>query len=300
MTAVALVHHREERHKLAHLAPVDAQAKLISMWLYGKASSTQGIYKDYITRFLAFVAKPLPSVTLEDLYDFAVYLDQQELAKSSQKTMLYAVKSLLTFAYKLGMIPINVGVALTLGKTPDTLNSRLLSESEVTQLIWNGEPNPRNRAILRLLYGAGLRVSELCALKWKDLTPRGDSGQVTVMGKGEKVRSVLLPKSIWDELVQMRGNALDNEPVFCSRKGKGKGHLNRKTINKIIAAATQRAGLTQKISPHYLRHAHASHALERGANVGLVKETLGHSNVSVTSRYLHARPNESSAMYLPL
>ncbi|MBD2773338.1 tyrosine-type recombinase/integrase [Iningainema sp. BLCCT55] len=270
------------------------------MWVYSKAENTKATYKDYITRFLAFVAKPLPLVSLEDLYDFAAHLNEQGLAQSSQKTILYAVKSLLTFAHKLGVTPVNVGAALALGKTPDTLNERLLSESEVTRLIWNGEENPRNRAILRLLYGAGLRVSELCALKWKDCTPRGDSGQVTVMGKGGKVRSVLLPKSIWSELVQLRSNCSDGDPVFCSRKGKGKGHLDRKTINKIIAAATKRAGLTQKVSPHWLRHAHASHALERGANVGLVKETLGHSNVSVTSRYLHARPNDSSAMYLPL
>lgn len=300
MTPVALVHHHSERKQLANLAPVDAQAKLIEMWVYGKAKTTQATYRDYITRFLAFVAKPLSSVTLEDLYDFASYLDEEGLAYSSQKTILYAIKSLLTFAHKLGVTPVNVGAALALNKTPDTLNERLLSESEVTRLIWIGEENPRNRAILRLLYGAGLRVSELCALKWQDLTPRGDSGQVTVMGKGEKVRSVLLPSSLWNELLALRGDSSLCDPVFRSRKGKGRGHLDRKTINKIITAASLRAGLRQKVSPHWLRHAHASHALERGANVGLVKETLGHSNVSVTSRYLHARPNDSSALYLPM
>ena len=293
--SVALVHHREERKQLAHLAPVDATAKLIDMWLFNKGDRTQAHYRDCVTKFLAFVAKPLPQVTLEDLYDFAAYLDGQELADSTQKTILYVIKSLISFAHKMGMIPINVGAALTFNKTPDTLNERLLSEDEVFKLICSGDTNPRNQAILKLLYCAGLRVSELCGLKWKDLNARGDSGQVTVMGKGNKVRSVLLPKSLWDEILQLRGHSEDDDPVFRSLKG---GHLNRRSINKIISDAGDRSGLNKKVSPHYLRHAHASHALENGANIGLVKETLGHANVATTSRYLHARPNQSSSMYL--
>jgi integrase/recombinase XerD len=298
MSPVALV-HTEERKQLTKLAPVDAQAKLIEMWLYGKSLRTQEAYRLYITKFLAFVAKPIQKITLEDFYDFAGHLDGLGLTTSTQKTYLSAVKSLLSFTHKIGMTPVNVGAAMSLGKTADTLNERLLAESEVARLIWM-EPNRRNRGILQLLYAAGLRVSELCALKWKNLSARGDSGQVTVLGKGSKTRSVLLPKSIWDDLMQLQGNAADNDPVFCSRKGKGKGHLDRKTINKIIGTAAKRAGLSQKVSPHWLRHAHATHALERGANIGLVQSTLGHANVSTTSRYLHARPNDSSSMYLPL
>jgi integrase/recombinase XerD len=295
---VALVFN-EERKQLKKLAPADAQAKLISMWLYGKSKLSQDAYRLYITKFFAFVAKPIVSITLEDLYDFAGHLDELGLAVNTQKTYLSVVKSLLSFAHKVGLTSVNVGAAMQLGKTADTLNEKLLTESEVSKLIWM-EPNPRNRCILLLLYSAGLRVSELCKLKWFDLSARGDSGQVTVMGKGSKTRSVLLPKSVWDELLQLRGNALDSDPVFCSRKGKGKGHLDRKTINKMIAYAAERAGITKKVSPHFLRHSHATHALERGANIGLVQQTLGHSNVSTTSRYLHARPNDSSSMYLPL
>lgn len=296
MSPVALV-HTEERKQLAKLAPVDAQAKLIEMWLYGKSQRSQEAYRLYITKFLAFVAKPIPKITLEDLYDFAGHLEGLGLAPVTQKTYLSSVKSLLSFAHKIGMTPVNVGAAMSLNKTPDTLNERLLTESEVARLIGR-ELNLRNRGILQLLYAAGLRVSELCALKWKNLAPRGDSGQVTVLGKGSKTRSVLLPKSVWDNLMQLRGNAADSDPVFCSRKGKG--HLDRKTINKIIAAAAKRAGLDAKVSPHWLRHAHATHSLERGANIGLVQQTLGHANVSTTSRYLHARPSDSSSMYLSL
>jgi integrase/recombinase XerD len=99
--------------------------------------------------------------------------------------------------------------------------------------------------------------------------------------------------------MQLRGDAADNEPVFRSRKGSHCGHLTRERVHQIVKAAGKRAGIKGKVSPHWLRHAHASHALERGAKIHLVAETLGHSSVAVTSRYLHARPEDSSSLYLP-
>lgn len=86
MSPVALV-HTEERKQLAKLAPVDAQAKLIEMWLYGKSQRSQEAYRLYITKFLAFVAKPIPKITLEDLYDFAGHLDGLGLAPVTQKIL---------------------------------------------------------------------------------------------------------------------------------------------------------------------------------------------------------------------
>lgn len=86
--------------------------------------------------------------------------------------------------------------------------------------------------------------------------------------------------------------------MFVSRSGKP---LNRSRINVIVAQAASKAGLPQadQVSPHWLRHAHATHSLERGAGIHLVAETLGHSSVAVTGRYLHARPSDSSSLYLP-
>lgn len=143
-----------------------------------------------------------------------------------------------------------------------------------------------------------MRVSELCALKWRDLTRRGDTGQATVFGKGGKTRVVLLPATIWQELKALRGNALVNAPVFSSRKQGG--HLTRSQVMRIVQAAAKRAGIDAKVSPHWLRHAHASHSLDRGAPIHLVQQTLGHSSVATTSRYLHARPQDTSARFLPL
>jgi integrase/recombinase XerD len=151
--------------------------------------------------------------------------------------------------------------------------------------------------MLRLLYAAGLRVSELCALKRRDLTSRGETGQVTVYGKGRKTRVVLLSPATWREIVTLLGaDPAPESPVFASQKGGG--HLHPSQVLRIVKKAARRAGISATISPHWFRHAHASHALERGCPISLVQATLGHSSVATTGRYLHARPGDSSARYL--
>ena len=83
--------------------------------------------------------------------------------------------------------------------------------------------------------------------------------------------------------------------MFRSRKG---GHLDPSAVHRIVKAAAERAGLSEEVSAHWLRHGHASHSLERGAPIHLVQATLGHASVATTGRYLHARPTDSSARYL--
>ncbi len=276
------------------VTPEQANERLLAMWLDGHSAHTVDSYRRAVRRFLDFVNKPLHLVTLADLQLWRASLS--DLAPSSVGTVLAAVKSLLSFAYQLGVLPTNVGTALKTPKVKDTLNERILSELEVTTLI-TLEPNQRNRVMLRLLYAGGLRVSELCALKWRDLKPRNQLGQVTVFGKGGKTRTVLLPQGVWEELCQLKGSSRGNDAVFRSRQGGG--HLDRSQVYRIVKAAAKRASIEGNVSPHWLRHAHASHSLDRGAPLHLVQATLGHSSVATTERYLHARPNDSSAMYLP-
>jgi integrase/recombinase XerD len=158
------------------------------------------------------------------------------------------------------------------------------------------EPNRRNRLILKTLYYCGFRVSELCVLRWRDLQARGEEGQMTVFGKGEKTRAALLPAGLWTELQDLRGEAGDDDPVFRSRL---KGHgLDQSQILRIVRAASRRAGTGKNVSPHWLRHAHVSHSLYRGAPIHLVQAALGHASVATTGRYLHAGPTESSGKYL--
>jgi integrase/recombinase XerD len=150
--------------------------------------------------------------------------------------------------------------------------------------------------LLEVVYAGGLRISEVLALSWADVLPR-DQGrvQLSITGKGGKVRQVLLPEIVSRSLLSLRGDAAANGPVFVSRKG---GRLSERTVNDMIKRAAKAAGINEDVSPHWLRHARGSHAIERGASLPEVQATLGHGNISTTSGYLHARPDSSSGLRL--
>ncbi|HEV8633151.1 MAG TPA: tyrosine-type recombinase/integrase [Chloroflexota bacterium] len=266
--------------------------QLIALWLHGRPTTTQRAYAGDVDRFLAAVAKPLAAVTLGDVQAFADSL--ADLAPATQARQLSAVKSLLAFGHRIGVLPVNVGAALRLPKLRSRLAERILPEATV-QRVLALETDPRNRVMLRLAYAGGFRVSELVDLTWRDLQPRDDAGQVTVFGKGGKTRTVLLSPATWAELAALRQDAGAEDPVFRSRRG---GHLDPRQVRWIVLGAAQRAGLEAKVSPHWLRHAHASHALDRGAPVHLVAATLGHASIATTGEYAHARPTDSSSRYL--
>jgi integrase/recombinase XerD len=156
-------------------------------------------------------------------------------------------------------------------------------------------PDPRTEALLRLLYGGGLRLSEAVGLCWRDLQARADGrGQVSVLGKGGRERTVLVSPRTWAALQALRRPEDGPEdPVFRSRRGH---RLSAVQAWRIVRTAARRAGV--QASPHFLRHAHASHALDRGAPVHLVQATLGHGSLRTTGRYLHARPGDSSSRFL--
>ncbi len=276
--------------------PRDITKRLVEMWLHGLSPQTIERYRRTSRRFLDFVNKPLHSVTLAELQGWQMTLS--DLSPSSQRTALATIKSLLSFGHNIGLLSENIGLQMRKPKAKDCLHERILSEQEVQSMIAQ-ELCERNRVILLLLYSSGLRVSELCQLTWKDLKSRGNSGQVTVLGKGSKTRTVLLPAAVWNEIMHLRLYAHSGDAVFCSREGDDKGrHLDRTQVYRIVAAAAKRAGIEGRVSPHWLRHSHASHSLEHGAPIHLVQATLGHSDITTTSRYLHARPDDSSALYL--
>lgn len=272
-------------------------AKLVELWLSMKTSAhTRRAYAAEVARFRAFVNKPLSWVTLTDLQAWAEQLGQGGLQPASQNRAVTALKSLLAFAQQTGYLPFNVGAAVKLRPNRDTLAQRILEESAVARLI-AAAPEGRNRVLLKLLYVSGVRVSEVCGLKWCDALARQEGGQITVFGKGGKTRTVLLKPKVWQQLLSLKGEAKAVDPVFRSRKGGGA--LDVSQVRRIVYAAARKAGLEQKVSPHWMRHAHASHALDRSAPIHLVQATLGHASVSTTGRYLHARPTESSSFYLP-
>jgi integrase/recombinase XerD len=176
----------------------------------------------------------------------------------------------------------------------DTLAERILSEEEIHRMI-AFENHPRNKLMLRILYATGVRVSELCRLCWKDCQQREKGGQISVFAKGGKTNNILIPENLWNDLMVFKTNALDDSPVFKSRKNH---HLSPSQVWRIVRKSARKAGINKLVSPHWCRHAHCSHALDRGANISLVQKTLGHSSINTTSRYINAKPDTSSSLYL--
>lgn len=272
-------------------------AMLIERWVHGRSKHTQRAYRSDARRLLDFGGS-LRSLTLDDLQAFADSLQREGLSPASRARILSAAKSLLAFGHRVGYLRFDVGAALRLPEGRVTVSERILSESDVQRLM--ALSSGRDRIVVRLFYATGLRVSEIVSLRWRDVQPREGThaGQITVFGKGSKTRAVLVPRSVWAELIELRGERGDDEPVFRSRVGARA--LSSSQLRRVVRARAKGAGIKGAVSPHWLRHAHATHALERGAPIHLVQATLGHASVATTGRYLHARPTASSSEYLAL
>lgn len=255
------------------------QEDVIRQWLHGRSPHTQRAFAADVAR----LRQPIETLTLTDLQAFAESLNEG----ASRHRAVAAVKSLLSFAYRIGFVSQDAGRLLRLPPVRPRLAERILPEADVLRMIAL-EPDTRNRAILTTLYASGVRVSELCGLCWRDVQP----SQIAVLGKGREVRSIRLPDSVCQLLESLRpAYAGPNDRVFP---------IQPLAVYRIVRKAAIRAGLSQKVSPHWLRHAHASHALDRGAPIHLVQATLGHSSLQTTSLYLHAKPTDSSGQYLAL
>lgn len=285
------------------LSGADTDGRLVGLWLHGKSAATVEAYRSDLAKFLDFTeGKPLRSVTLADVQDFADFLSEL-LAPASRARILAALKSLFAFGHQVGYLPFDVGRPVKLPPRRDQRAERILSADAVHAMIAQAKKG-RDRALVRALYMGGLRVTETVDLRTRDLVDRDDGrgGQLAVFGKGSKSRPVLVPRSLFEELSAL---ALPDPgaPLFRSQKrglDGGPRPITARQAERIVKAAARNAGLknASDVSPHWLRHAHASHAMDRGAKIYLVQATLGHSDIATTGRYLHARPEESSALYL--
>jgi len=265
--------------------------RLIAMWLHGRPARTRKHYASIAADLRATVAAPIQAIGLAHIQEYAASLER--LAPRTQANRLSAVKSLFTFALKIGYIPLNPTVAVQMPRIKNTLAERILSEADVLRMI-EAEPNERNRTILWLLYATGIRRAELCGLRGRDIANRGSAGQITVFGKGGKTRAIMVEGQTWTDLSRYTP-ADPHAPVFMSQMNKP---ISPGQVWRIVKAAAKRVGLPEHIGVHAIRHSHASHALENGASLALVRDTLGHASIATTSAYIHSRPNESSSRFI--
>ena len=271
--------------------------QFLESWVSGKSKHTRRGYLRVGEELLAGLhPKSLQETTLQTLQ---LFLDVRSYRKEGSKTQRAAIiKSLFSFGVKTGYLPANIGSFLPKIKLQSHLTECYLSEEEVMRMI-HLTSNLRDRAIIKTLYAGGLRISELLGLNWEHLQARENgTGQITILGKGNKKRVVVLSDGIFQDLLNLKGlPAYDFDPIFTSRQ-EGHSRLSSRMAQVIIDEARLRAGISKKVSPHWLSHAHASHALDRGAPIHLVQSTLGHASVATTGKDLHSRPQESSGRFL--
>jgi len=274
----------------------------------GAAGNTLASYERDLEDLHAFLApkgkSPL-SAESTDLSAYLHHLGRQGFAASSQARRLSAMRQFYKFLYAEGLRGDDPTAVLDAPKKGRTL-PKTMSEDEVTRLLElagreAAEPGPdrlsriRMLALLELLYATGMRVSELVSLPVKVLDQEGRF--LMIRGKGNKERLVPLSRSAIAAMKSYgearkaalagKGDDTGDSPWLFPSAGK-EGYLPRQVFARDLKGLAARAGLrTAAISPHVMRHAFASHLLQNGADLRVVQELLGHSDISTTQIYTH-------------
>lgn len=214
---------------------------------------------------------------------------REGMKASSLSTRLSSLRSFFDFLVLRGELSANPAKGVSAPRKQRPLPKNL-DVDEVGQLLEVDDDDPlaiRDRAIMELMYGAGLRLAELVSIDVRDVHLR--SGEIRVIGKGDKERKVPFSgqaKEWVGRWLKVRSSLLkgDDPALFISKLGQRISHRN---IQKRMAEWGQKQGVASHISPHKLRHSFATHVLESSNNLRAVQELLGHENISTTQIYTH-------------
>jgi integrase/recombinase XerC len=222
----------------------------------------------------------------EQMRGFIAAQHRRGLAPASLQRVLSACRSFFRYLQREGRLAVDPTTGLRAPKAARKL-PQVLDADEMTRLIEIDVDTPidrRDRAMLELFYSSGLRLSELCALRWGDLDL--GEGLVRVLGKGGKTRVVPVGsharKALGDLLAAARGKS--DMPVFTGRAGAA---IGARAVQKRIKALAQRQGIWKRVHPHLMRHSCASHVLESSGDLRGVQELLGHADIATTQIYTH-------------
>ena len=272
----------------------------------GLSPNTVSAYRRDLMKFCEFAQKrklTLEGVSRDDLVDFLAGLYRQHLESKSVARHLVSLRNFFRFAQIQELIAADPTINLESPKIRRSLPGYLRLE-EVEKLLAQPDAKSslglRDRAMLEVLYSAGLRVSELVGLRVTDLDIK--VGCVRCIGKGDKERIVPIGKKalgmveryLRDARPKMLGKSQASPTLFVNRRGKP---LSRVGVWKILSAYGRRAGLRVALTPHMLRHSFATHLLERGADLRSVQLMLGHADISTTQIYTHVVEERLKQIY---
>jgi len=232
-------------------------------------------------------------ISTTDLKDFLVWVNQLGMLPHTQSRVLSGIKAFFKFLLLEDVIKIDPSALLESPKLsrklPDTLGIHDIN-SLIAAIDLSKPEGMRNKTMLEVLYGCGLRVSELTGLKISNLYLEIEF--IKILGKGNKERLVPIGSeaikflNIWlkDVRVHLTIKSGHEDFVFLNRRGAA---LTRNMVFVIIKDLAQKTGLKKKISPHTFRHSFATHLIEGGADLRAVQEMLGHESITTTEIYTH-------------
>lgn len=267
----------------------------------GAAQNTREAYERDLSNYLGYLAsvgRDGIHASSQDIQRYLSALSDDGMAATSRARRLSCIRQFYKFLFNEGVVATDPAATLTGPKRLRAL-PKVLSMAEVDTLLTAAERACaaldgralyralRFRALLEMLYATGMRVSELVGLPRSVI--RGDKRVLTIKGKGGRERLVPLTPAARDALDAFLGVAgrFDNSPWLFASKA-AEGHVTRQGFALDLKAMAEAAGLDpERVSPHVLRHAFASHLLDRGADLRAVQQLLGHADISTTEIYTH-------------
>lgn len=252
------------------------------------SKNTINTYENSLNQLNKYINKDLLKLTSDDIEKFIVSL---KLEASSISNYLSAYKTFYNYYIKLGNIKVNPIDVIDTPKLSKHLPTYLTIE-EIDKLLdieINDAFSARNKSILELLYSSGLRISELIGLEFKNIDL--NDCIIRVMGKGSKERIVPINdvaihylKKYVKDYRHLLVKTEQNNYIYLNNHGK---KMTRQGVFKVIKKITLEKGIKKDVSPHTLRHSIATHMLENGADLRIIQEFLGHSDIGTTQIYTH-------------
>lgn len=249
------------------------------------SGNTVSSYISDVSSFLGSYGRDAEDATSDDITDYLCAISDI-LSPRSQSRLLSALRSFFGWLVVEGDRKDNPCDSVDAPKLSRSLPA-VLSVEEVCAIIESVPSGSRDRAILEVLYGCGLRVSELCGLKVSDVY--FEEGFLRIVGKGDKERLVPLGEEAGEAMREWLASRPEPAPdyrdcIFTNRFGKP---ISRVSVFNMVKRQAVAAGVRKEISPHTFRHSFASHLIENGADLRVVQEMLGHESILTTEIYTH-------------
>ena len=259
------------------------------MKLRGFSQKTVKSYTHYISECLRFASVSPREVTTAIVRGYLDFLATSGRSASTLNTVYSALRFYFEKIMKRSFF-INIPRAKNKSRLPT-----VLSKQEVNKML-DLTKNPKHHCIISMLYGCGLRVSELVNIKMLDIDL--DRKMLRVYkGKGSKDRYVMLPGKLFSILSSQENLKSKDDYLFTNDRN---GRLTTRSIGKIVKKSADLAGINKNVSPHTLRHSFATHLLEDGTDIRYIQELLGHARLETTQIYTHVANKNLKGITSPL